>query len=54
MAITERNTTIVSAYVEPDLRLELIRRAEENERSVSAEIRRALTEYVERNEKETQ
>jgi hypothetical protein len=41
-----RGTAIVSAQVDAELRDELLRRAEEADRSLSAEIRRALQEHL--------
>jgi hypothetical protein len=49
-----KNTAIVSAYVERDLRAALIARAAESNRTLSTEIREALTQYVQREAKETQ
>ena len=47
----------VNAFVDADVRRELVRLARENDRSLSAEIRRALAAHVERegdDEKEEQ
>ena len=42
------DAVIVSSVVTPEQRDELRRRAEEGDRSLSAEIRRALREYLDR------
>lgn len=41
----------ITAAISLDLRVGLEQRARENDRSMSAELRRALTEYLERGEK---
>ena len=43
-----REGVIVSAQVSPGERAELLRRAVEGDRSLSAEIRRAIREHLER------
>jgi predicted transcriptional regulator len=42
----------VNAFVDADVRRELERLARENERSLSAEIRMALRQYLERDDEE--
>lgn len=48
MATTSAPSTIVSAQVSLEQRAELERRAAEADRSLSAEVRRALTRYLAR------
>ena len=48
-----REGVIVSAQVSPEDRAELERRAAEADRSLSAQIRRALREHLERTHTET-
>jgi hypothetical protein len=47
-----REGVIVSAQVSPTERAELLRRATEGDRSLSAEIRRAIREHLERDHDE--
>lgn len=53
MAHTLRDKVVVSAYVKDDIREELVRRAEESDRSLSYEIGRVLAEYLEERANET-
>jgi predicted transcriptional regulator len=48
MAILEEKRTIVSAQVEADTRAKLLRLAREGDRTLSAQVRRALTEHLAR------
>ena len=52
MSTREGSTVIVSAAVDPRQREELARRAQEGDRTLSQEIRRALVRYLERDEEE--
>jgi post-segregation antitoxin (ccd killing protein) len=52
MAINEHAKTHVSAQVQVALREELLRRARAADRSLSAEIRRALTAHIARDDEE--
>ena len=54
MAVKTPPREHLTAFVDADVRRELERLAEENERSLSAEIRRALRQYVERGEEPDQ
>jgi predicted transcriptional regulator len=50
MATTTAQREHVNAFIDVDIRRELERLAHENDRSLSAEIRRALAAYVERDD----
>lgn len=52
MSTTTAEREHINAFIDVDIRRALERLARENDRSLSAEIRRALAAYVERDDEE--